>query len=100
ASTHRHPLLPYTPLFRSLSTAQAHEPLPVASGEIDATPALIKLAEEAERQPLEKTTSPATTIAEPGSIGLLVLAGLMGGAVAMRSEEHTSELQSREKLVC
>ncbi|WP_442483578.1 PEP-CTERM sorting domain-containing protein [Aeoliella sp. SH292] len=67
-----------------LSTAQAHEPLPVASVELDATPALAELAAQAETQPLEKTTTPAVTIAEPGSIGLLVLAGLMGGAIAMR----------------
>lgn len=66
-----------------LSTAQADEPLPVASVEL-AAPALAELAAQAETQSLEKTTAPATTIAEPGSIGLLVLAGLMGGAIAMR----------------
>src|SRR5256886_10067680 len=36
----------------------------------------------------------------PGTYAAVVAAGRAGGAVAMRSEEHTSELQSQSNLVC
>src|SRR5690606_41361396 len=39
-----------------------------------------------------------TPVSEPGTLGLLTLAGF--GLWLARSEEHTSELQSRENLVC
>src|SRR3989442_4568263 len=61
------------------------------------------------RRPPRSTLFPYTTLfrSDPGGVrghGLVRLGGGLGGsgdrALARRSEEHTSELQSRPHLVC
>src|SRR5690606_40502155 len=68
----RSTLFPYTTLFRSTSCCRSHP----AATSTAATPAA----------PTRRATRPGRTTAGPPS--------------AARSEEHTSELQSRENLVC
>src|SRR2546421_6596413 len=72
----RSTLFPYTTLFRSL---------PVDEG----------LVETLERAGIEKTTGPGE-----GYGDMLAEPALAQPPTAVRSEEHTSELQSRSDLVC
>src|SRR3712207_7590679 len=71
----RSTLFPYTTLFRSASTSDGTISAPSAS-----TPPITSRYESSEPT-VNAQTTPATT-------------------VASRSEEHTSELQSRQYLVC
>src|SRR3712207_8722543 len=75
----RSTLFPYTTLFRS-DTAATLCVLSTAHLRIGACPTAISLAREAVR-----------TYQEAGNVS---------GEVDARSEEHTSELQSRQYLVC
>src|SRR5258707_11180933 len=78
----RSTLFPYTTLFRSL----------IAAPENDYTKSLLVAAEPALR---------LVTDEAPFSIPLLEITGVAAGYGALdRSEEHTSELQSRQYLVC
>src|SRR3712207_7861955 len=84
----RSTLLPYTTLFRSAVAAQAHVHLGRESG----------LAAAGERR--QRVLGPARgEVVEPAVRERRV--GQPGeGAVGGRSEEHTSELQSRQYIVC
>src|SRR5256886_11622615 len=81
----RSTLFPYTTLFRSAERQ-------IANGYIDPTTG----------QPYANTISPqwthadGTTVDPIGADGLFV----MPGVINLRSEEHTSELQSQSNLVC
>src|SRR3712207_6880598 len=79
----RSTLFPYTTLFRSRQHRAAAEKLAA-------------WAEEA--HPDDQGVSPASLLVSAGEH--LTEAGDLEGAVALRSEEHTSELQSRQYLVC
>src|SRR5690606_40936542 len=90
----RSTLFPYTTLFRS----HMAEATMIAAPEEALTPREIRL---------ERAASILRwgAIANGVMVGLLMLAALLGGLRAFptlfdRSEEHTSELQSRENLVC
>src|SRR5947209_12252643 len=56
------------------------------------------------RRPPRSTLFPYTTLFRSGDIGIQWrvegTAGLARGTIGWRSEEHTSELQSRQYLVC
>src|SRR5690606_42147590 len=82
------PLLPYTTLFRSTDRRGSHATLPGLPVETPASLTFPVGARGADRGAIARTTlawePPPAGHAEP-----------LG-----RSEEHTSELQSRENLVC
>src|SRR5687768_17853908 len=78
----RSTLFPYTTLFRSRLARAVAEAL---------------VARLAAAQTLRGTASVVLT---GGTIGIAVLARVAGLAAEPRSEEHTSELQSRLHLVC
>src|SRR3712207_7726595 len=91
------PLFPYTPLFRSPAGTPARDS--------DATPERPSVA-EAEPSAASLTTAPAAEVASTdrsagavtdGAVRSMSMSGEMNAA---RSEEHTSELQSRQYLVC
>src|SRR5690606_41951110 len=86
------PRFPYTTLFRSLrSERQAEEVVEAvrsAGGEAIAIRADVSVRDEVHAMVRE-------TVERWGRIDIL-----MNNAGVARSEEHTSELQSREKLVC
>src|SRR3712207_8649788 len=80
----RSTLFPYTTLFRSVRLAAAVRADDAGEARLD--PKLRRLDEALEPRQLEP---PYLHIGSPGRI-----------AVPLRSEEHTSELQSRQYLVC
>src|SRR3712207_8938051 len=77
----RSTLFPYTRLFRSLGTAERAEVVLDFSGKLGQTLTLDSVA----RQDGERAPGSAPTV---------------GPLMQFRSEEHTSELQSRQYLVC
>src|SRR3712207_7084319 len=80
----RSTLFPYTTLFRSVDDGHDLGPAP---------------GPEVLGHPLERDRAPPAPGAEP--LGLPGRLGQGGeGALQVRSEEHTSELQSRQYLVC
>src|SRR3712207_7140840 len=81
----RSPLFPYTTLFRSVLGFEAAEP--------GAYGRLIVEGGELKRIVEAKDASPAELAVRTVNSGVLA-------APARRSEEHTSELQSRQYLVC
>src|SRR5206468_12368596 len=95
---HRHPppppLFPYTTLFRS--AAGAIEDRASLGPAIDGVDAVIHVAG------IVKARKPADFFAvnTQGTKNLLEAALARGGVKRFRSEEHTSELQSRSDLVC
>src|SRR5690606_41548297 len=93
ALTPRAPLLPYTTLFRS---RPARTPFPPGNPQRTATmetPARKQRgADKTARIPIKIV--PAERLKKPEWIRIKLGAGME------RSEEHTSELQSRENLVC
>src|SRR3712207_6933655 len=82
----RSTLFPYTTLFRSLRAVRARRD--------PRAPARAAADDRAPRQFLQR----AVLVRVHGSALLRPLAA--GDRVARRSEEHTSELQSRQYLVC
>src|SRR2546430_12176708 len=72
----RSTLFPYTTLFRSSQTAAQGLPFP----------------------PLK--TPPAKSAVRDSQYPIVVLGCLSGNRLKIRSEEHTSELQSQSNLVC
>src|SRR3712207_8671250 len=87
----RSTLFPYTTLFRSISDLQTHHP----EAKVDVEGGMIW-------PPMERTEKIAELFDHAhrlaADIGFELKEGLAGGA--SRSEEHTSELQSRQYLVC
>src|SRR3712207_7249921 len=84
----RSTLFPYTTLFRSLARADV---APAAAVDVDA-----RVGEDAA---LERLLAHEQDLADRRALGVGAEEGaLVGGPV--RSEEHTSELQSRQYLVC
>src|SRR2546430_7553851 len=77
----RSTLFPYTTLFRSSSLAKASEGAALLAGALDIIEATLKLLK------------PEPEVKEQ-------VDGLARRADEMRSEEHTSELQSQSNLVC
>src|SRR5438874_4659867 len=84
----RSTLFPYTTLFRSALIAAAN-----AAGGKDNVTVLVVEGEQFTAPP------PEAAPAKPGSL-LTGRAALFVYGLAIRSEEHTSELQSRRDLVC
>src|SRR3712207_7152944 len=84
----RSTLFPYTTLFRSALGRRATDRLAVEG----------MLTAFAHHQPLQQVAGPAPGLPLPEP----VLGQLLrhGGEQLRRSEEHTSELQSRQYLVC
>src|SRR3712207_7027601 len=78
----RSTLFPYTTLFRSRALARRHR-----APDRDLPPAAAALVRRSRRDDLPRGRGRG-----PHAPG--------GGAAARRSEEHTSELQSRQYLVC
>src|SRR3712207_7144252 len=76
----RSTLFPYTTLFRSISLSSA------ASGSSSSREARLSLS--------------CTTSTPPRTAALTLEVRSGRGSVTSRSEEHTSELQSRQYLVC
>src|SRR5690606_42014569 len=98
-STPRSTLLPYTTLFRSIiivATREAFKTVPNSIREASYAMGATKL------QTIRYQTLPA---AFGGIMTGIILAlsravGETAPLIVIRSEEHTSELQSRENLVC
>src|SRR3712207_6902373 len=85
----RSALFPYTTLFRSGSAVLAALVLFAAFVE--------ELREEAA---VEGASVVSFNISQPEALIGLIIGGMMVYLFAARSEEHTSELQSRQYLVC
>src|SRR3712207_8996301 len=93
----RSTLFPYTTLFRSRRVARAE----VVDGEAD--PELVQLPEDGLRAlGVEHEAVLGDLELQPlrGHAPAVEQAADEGGQVGLRSEEHTSELQSRQYLVC
>src|SRR3712207_9011437 len=88
----RSTLLPYSTLFRSLLYRLK------ALGEGRVREELPHLAASYEAAVVEALVRKLLRAADLQEVPILVVAG--GGAANARSEEHTSELQSRQYLVC
>src|SRR5690349_22022630 len=86
----RSTLFPYTTLFRSVEVAVV---LRIGAGEVD----LDLAARDGDRG--ADGEAPSVCVLE-GVFGLVAAVGELGDGRAHRSEEHTSELQSRRDLVC
>src|SRR5205814_9185271 len=86
-------LFPYTTLFRSLSGAVA---LPLVMALFGAAPGPAAAAEPDCLTPDERRA----VIAARKAVPLAQAMHLVKAKVPGRSEEHTSELQSRRQLVC
>src|SRR3712207_8842137 len=88
----RSTLFPYTTLFRSEVVDVGYKGI---QKEV-LTPGVYKINPHVQ----EVTLLPAVVV-PPGSVGVVTrLVGRTDGAPAPRSEEHTSELQSSQYLVC
>src|SRR3712207_7105837 len=81
----RSTLFPYTPLFRSLAAWGA--------GVVVGSMVFLNLT----HQPAQRLILGSTLLIGVAYVGMGATSAL---AVACRSEEHTSELQSRQYLVC
>src|SRR5690606_39322833 len=98
--TPRSPLLPYTPLFRSRLRLQPPIgvlPLDENRGRLDARFLTVVNLQHLDLE--APAFRPARVHAQQHRGPVLAL-GAAGAGVYFRSEEHTSELQSRENLVC
>src|SRR3712207_8004674 len=82
-------LFPYTTLFRSVLAERAHEPRPLGGLAAKGAADLRNVAVRPEPKP-----RPRRIRAQPA------VGADDDHAPAQRSEEHTSELQSRQYLVC
>src|SRR3712207_8423263 len=93
----RSTLFPYTTLFRSVLATQ--RPGGVVSPEIRANCTLrvcLRTTDEAESRDVLGSAHAAVLPVDAPGRGYL----RTGGGAPLRSEEHTSELQSRQYLVC
>src|SRR5690606_39673629 len=90
------PLLPYTTLFRSGADSTGQRVLRHSRGRARAAAAGASRAAGHGRVPLRVPYAPLRS----GVFAALRLPLVRGERVPLRSEEHTSELQSRENLVC
>src|SRR5207302_8633353 len=93
----RSPLFPYTTLFRSINLAHFE----IDSSVIKLIPA--DVARKYNILPVNKTGATVTiAMADPTNVFAMDDIKFMTGynVEPVRSEEHTSELQSRENLVC
>src|SRR5207249_10033259 len=92
------PLFPYTTLFRSFRATRVGSETTLAR--------IVALVEEAQgsRAPIQRLADRVAAVFVPAVlvIAALTFVGwwLLGPAPSTRSEEHTSELQSRFDLVC
>src|SRR3712207_7497521 len=93
----RSTLFPYTPLFRSAEHVEVETCVEVA----DLDDRLVPRRDAADDVPRERLAARAGPPAELVGERLRGLgARVEAHPVAVRSEEHTSELQSRQYLVC
>src|SRR5207247_6027040 len=90
------PLFPYTTLFRSLCPRLLEHPVEVQPVELPVR--LLNELEELDR--VARRDERARVTDEAGVEAPHVARKAVVGGVAIRSEEHTSELQSRVALVC
>src|SRR5207302_3486384 len=90
-------LFPYTTLFRSLQAARTSCSLPALRKDFIVEPYQVY---EARAIGADCILLIAAFLSEAAMRELEALAHALGMAVLVRSEEHTSELQSRENLVC
>src|SRR5690606_42030356 len=90
----RSPLFPYTTLFRSGRANRARRRRVLGA---HASPGRTPFP--AAYPPTRKNTASVCSAQEIGASSGMVFSGLVTRS-APRSEEHTSELQSRENLVC
>src|SRR5690606_39507926 len=94
------PLFPYTTLFRSPGAG------PAEHGEQLLLADVVRLEDQEIGVTLVATQSATCQNASPGEVTVMgelygdALPPVIHAQLAVRSEEHTSELQSREKLVC
>src|SRR3712207_8655064 len=86
----RSTLFPYTTLFRSETVGDAVDPGGVGDVRVDLR--LLGSREPELREPHGHVGAPSGGVDDQ--------IGLREGGVSSRSEEHTSELQSRQYLVC
>src|SRR5204862_4100224 len=87
-------LFPYTTLFRSgrrRHTATSPSPFRSRGGSDSAS---------ISGAPLTARDTSASATTSPGSARAMILLAVLTGRQDHRSEEHTSELQSRRDLVC
>src|SRR5690606_41826684 len=89
------PLFPYTTLFRSELLAMHHEAA-VAGKAHHGFRRIDALGTDGGGQPVTHGTRSGRQL---GAVALEGMEAVQPGGI-VRSEEHTSELQSREKLVC
>src|SRR3712207_8457844 len=89
----RSTLCPYTTLFRSLAAVLE---LPSASDDAAAVP----LASAEGDAPTTRGAGVSAVPEATAATAAIASTGADAAAVAVRSEEHTSELQSRQYLVC
>src|SRR3712207_8592558 len=87
----RSALFPYTTLFRSVDVHQLAQLAEVLADQREVVP----LVEAADPQ----DPVPSVAVADPAAQGVPRV-GRIGDERVLRSEEHTSELQSRQYLVC
>src|SRR5690606_40302070 len=93
---HSSMLFPYTTLFRSLTSALGI-PLKVSSRRLGRLTGVGRLAGIGRRSTANWHAGPSNWRVQ--SVGVINV-GIDGNGEGGRSEEHTSELQSRENLVC
>src|SRR6266498_5670065 len=114
----RSTLFPYTTLFRSCDPDRRRPPLSTVSGPSSPPPAPLAATADVPRvpspgtprrgRPCRRSAGPARAGRRGGSSScsartlspVRALRAAVGGDVGARSEEHTSELQSRPHLVC
>src|SRR3712207_7115130 len=87
----RSTLFPYTTLFRSLASRPEAQ---------DAAPILVKIAPDLTERDLDDILQVVTDLRLPGVVATNTTTSRPASLRSPRSEEHTSELQSRQYLVC
>src|SRR3712207_9378582 len=94
----RSTLFPYTTLFRSANVLYAGHVYTRDHNAFNCTPmAVLNISRESMAR---YGFSPATRVFEAAGAGACLITDAWEGIELFRSEEHTSELQSRQYLVC
>src|SRR5690606_42027388 len=95
----RSPRFPYTTLFRSAVTQANVDSIAAAASDCQDRTAV---RTEADSAPAGSTIGAWFTVRDEIQLRAIAVAGdcVLEGDIWTRSEEHTSELQSRENLVC